>query len=114
MQDPRFRESLPQELIEDLVKYLQNPGCGSCGISLFRKILRNCRTQLSAYFPGKEIYKEEEEAAKLAENHWTVINCNIEELEDKLRKLPPGRKQIAICRHEDQATVVVNELDILW
>ena len=50
----------------------------------------------------------------MAENHWTVINCHIDELESKLKKLPPGRKQIAITRYADQATVVVNELDILW
>lgn len=114
LKDQRFRESLPQELTNDIVKYLQNPGCGACGTKLFRKILRDCRPQLQAYFPGREVYKEEEEMAKLAENHWTVINCHVNELEDHLRKLPPGRKQLAVCRYEDKITVVVNEIDILY
>ena len=81
---------------------------------MFRKILRDCRPQLQSYFPGRELYKEEEEAAKLAENHWSVINCGIEELEDRLRNLPPGRKQIAMARYEDQVTIVVNEIDIIY
>lgn len=114
LKDQRFREKLPESLTPELVKYLNNPGCGACGTKLFRKILRDCRPQLQSYFPGREIYKEEEEAAKLAENHWSVINCHIDELEDILRGLPPGRKQLAVCRYEDQVTVVVNELDIIY
>jgi hypothetical protein len=114
LKDERFRKSLPDDMTHEMVKYLQNPGCGACGTKLFRKILRDCRPQLQAYFPGRDIYKEEEEVAKLAENHWMVINCNADELEDRLKKLPAGRKQIAIARYEDKVTVVVNELDILW
>lgn len=114
LRDQRFRESLPEELTSDIIKYLQNPGCGACGTKLFRKILRDCRKQLLSYFPGRDVYKEEEEMAKLAENHWSVINCHKDELEDALKKLPVGRKQIAIARYEDQVTVVVNELDVLW
>jgi len=114
LKDPRFRETLPENLTPELVKYLNNPGCGSCGIKLFRKILRDCRKQLGDYFPGRELYKEEEEMEKLAENHWSVINCRIDELEDKLRDLPPGRKQIAMARYEDQVTIVVNEIDIIY
>ena len=36
------------------------------------------------------------------------------DLEKKLRKLPPGRKQLDVSRWEDQVTIVVNELDILY
>jgi hypothetical protein len=46
----------------------------------------------------------------MAQNTWTVINCNIDELEKRLKALPPGRKQLELARYEDQVTVVVNEL----
>ena len=114
LKDKRFRESLPPELSADLVKYMQNPACGGCGTKLFRKILKDCVKQLRDYFPGQEVANEEEEILKLAENHWTVINCHIDELEDRLRKLPPGRKQLDVARHLDQVTVVINEIDILY
>lgn len=43
-----------------------------------------------------------------------VINCHKDELEHRLQKLGPGRKQIAICRYEDQVTAVINELEIIF
>ena len=114
MKDSKFRAILPSEITEDVIRYLHNPGCGSCGVKLFRKILRDCKSQLRQYFPDSEIADESEEMAKLAQNHWTVINCNIDELEDKLKRLSPGRKQIDVARSQDQVTVVVNELDIIF
>lgn len=114
LKDARFRKNLPPELNDDVVKYLNNPGCPTCGVPLFRKILKHCKQQLRDYFPGQDVVDEEKELAKLAENHWTVINCSVDELEDQLRKLPPGRKQIDVARYEDQVTVVVNEIDILY
>lgn len=69
----------------------------------------NCREQLLEYFPGKEI--EETRSNQGLTTQWTVINCHIESLEKELRKLPPGFKHLAICRYEDQVTVVVNQLD---
>ena len=57
---------------------------------------------------------EPEEAKKLAENNWTVINCKADELEERLRRLPNGRKQLAIARYEDLVTVVINEIDVVY
>lgn len=113
LKDPRFRDSLPIEFQDDIAKYLSNPGC-ACNLPIYRKLLKNCTKQLSDYYPGNEIVNEEEEIQKLAKNHFSVINCHISELESKLRSLPVGRKQIAICRYEEQVTVVINELDLIW
>jgi hypothetical protein len=113
LRDSRFRDSLPPEFGEDIIKYVQNPGC-ACNFPLYKKIFKDAQTQLKAYFPGRELSDIDEETRKLAENHWTVLNCHKDELEEKLRKLPPGRKQLAIARYEDQVTVVINELDIIY
>lgn len=113
LKDHRFRDSLPLEVREDVAKYLQNPGC-PCNVPLYRKILKDCQAQLAAYFPGKEVTNEAAEIKQLAENHWTVINCKAHELESRLRKLAPGRKQLAVARFDDEITVIVNELDVLY
>lgn len=113
LKDNRFRESLPDEFKADLVQYLNNPSC-SCNLPFYRRILKEAQDLLKRFYPGREVVNEEEEAAKLAQNHWMVINCKVDELEDKLKKLPPGRKQIAITRYEDEATVIVNELDYIY
>jgi hypothetical protein len=113
LRDGRFRERLPPELNEDIQKYLQNPGC-ACNLPIYRRVMQYGGEQLKAYFPDKELPNIEEEIKNLAQNHWLVINCNISELEGRLTKLPPGRKQIAVARYEDQVTVIVNELDYLY
>lgn len=113
LRDSRFRETLPKSLNEDVQKYLNNPGC-ACNIPLYRKILKDCTEQLKSYFPNRSLSNIDEEIKKLAENNWTVINCAVNELEDKLRKLPKGRKQIAVTRYEDQVTVIINELEHLY
>ena len=113
LKDARFREILPEELQKDVNQYLHNPGC-ACNHPLYRKILSSCKEQLLQYFPGREIVDEAIELEKLVQNHWTVINCHISELESKLKKLPPGRKQLDVARYEDQCTVVVNELDLAF
>lgn len=113
LRDHRFRESLGIEYKEDLQKYLQNPSC-ACNLPLYKKIMSEAKDELQAYYPNRSVADLEAEAMKLAENNWSVINCHISELESKLIKLPPGRKQLAIARHEDQVTVVVNELDVVY
>ena len=113
LKDPRFRDSLPIELKEDVAKFLSNPGC-ACNVPIYRRIAKECKQQLHQYFPNKEVVDEPEEVQRLAENHWSVINCHVDELEARLKKLPPGRKQLGIARHEDQVTVIVNELDIIY
>lgn len=113
LRDSRFRQSLPKELETEVQKYLNNPGC-ACNLPFYRKILSDCREQLSKYFPGQELIDEKEELLKLSENHWQVINCHISELEGKLRKLGSGRKQLDIARFEDYVTVVINDLDVVF
>jgi hypothetical protein len=113
LRDGRFREKLPAELNEDVQKYLQNPGC-ACNMPIYRRVLRYGAEQLRSYFPGREVPNIDEEDSKLAQNHWLVINCHVNELEGRLTKLPPGRKQIAVTRYEDQVTCIVNELEALY
>jgi hypothetical protein len=113
MADSKFRQSLPDILKPDIQKYEQNPGC-ACNYTVYRNILRHGRKQLQDYYPGQPIVDPDKELAKLAENNFTVINCHVDNLEDLMKKLPPGRKQIAIARWEDQVTVIVNELDLVF
>lgn len=113
LKDSRFRLSLPKSFEKEVNEFLNNPGC-ACHVPLYRKILKECKEQLCKYYPEAEIQDPDKELQKLAENQWIVINCNINELENKLRKLGPGRKQLDIARYEDQVTVIVNELDIIF
>ena len=113
LKDSRFRLTLPKEMEKEVEEFLNNPGC-SCHIPLYRKIIKDCKEQLQKYYPNLEIPAQDEELKRLAENNWLVINCHVDELEKKLSKLGPGRKQIDVARWEDQVTVVVNELDIIF
>ena len=113
LKDSRFRNTLPKEMEKDLDEFLNNPGC-ACHVPLYRRIVKECKEQLQKYYPDLEVPNQEEELKKLAENNWSVINCNIDELETRLSKLGPGRKQLDVARWEDQVTVVVNDLDILF
>lgn len=113
LRDARFRDSLPLEFRDDVVKYLTNPGC-ACNLPIYRRFLKEAKKELQAYYPGREIFNEEEEIKNLAENNWTVLNCHVDELEELLKKLPPGRKQLAMTRFENQVTVVINELDYVF
>lgn len=112
--DDRFRASLPAELSEDVQKFLKNPSC-VCNHPIYLKVLRNASKQISAYFPAMEEANPEEierDMDRLAKNDWQVINCNVNELTEKLRALGPGRKQLDIARYQDQVTVVINHLDL--
>lgn len=113
LRDNVFRETLPEELSSDIKKFLDNPGC-ACNVPIYHRVMKFGGEALRKYYPDKTLVTPEEEAVKLAKNNWSVINCSIGELELKLKNLRPGRKQIAISRFEDQVTVVVNELDILF
>lgn len=113
LKDSRFRLTLPKEMEKEVDEFLNNPGC-ACHIPLYKKVAKNCKEQLRKYYPNLEVPEEDEEIKKLAENSWTVINCHVDELEKKLGKLGPGRKQLDVARFEDQVTVVINELDIIW
>lgn len=113
LRDARFRNSLPDSFKDDMQKYLNNPGC-ACNVPIYQKIMRDAKKELQAYYPNRSVADIDEEVKKLAQNNWSVINCNIDELESKLRKLPPGRKQVTVARFEDQVTVVVNEIDAIY
>ena len=106
--DDRFRSTLPEELTLDVTKFLQNPGC-ACNHPIYRKVMQKASKQLAEYFPTKDTSEAEQEET-VTKNEWSVINCSIQELAGKLRKLPPGRKQLDIARYEDQVTVVINDL----
>jgi hypothetical protein len=43
--------------------------------------------------------------------NFSVINCSIHDLEDKLNALPAGSYQITVARYEDQVTAIINRLD---
>ena len=113
LRNPDFRKKLPPELKEDIQKYEQNPGC-ACNLPIYINVLKKGARQLMEYFPNREIENPDEELSKLAQNNFSVINCHINELEAKLKALPSGRKQIAIARYEDQITIVINELDLIY
>ena len=113
MKDENFRSKLPESLNPEVEKFINNPSC-SCNVPLYKKIIKEAKDQVLAYFPGKEVMSQEEEIERLSKNNWRVINCSIGDLEKEMKKLPHGRKQIAITRYEDQVTIVINELDNLY
>lgn len=110
LKDINFRQSLPPELREDITKYENNPNC-PCNLPIYRNVLKYATKQLKERFPSQEIINPDLELPPLVKNNWTVINCNVSELEGKLKELSPGTKSIAITRWEDQVTAVINELD---
>lgn len=114
--DERFRQTLPDDLKPDVDKFLKNPGC-ACNHPIYKKIIAKASNHLNQYYPTKESVNLDEfqkEVEKASENHWSVINCSIDELAEKLKKLPNGRKQLDIARFQDQVTVVINELDLIY
>ena len=113
LKDSRFRLTLPKKMEKEVDEFLNNPGC-ACHIPLYRKVVKDCKEQLRKYYPNLEVPDHDEEVKKLAENNWSVISCHIDELEKRLSKLGPGRKQLDVARWEDQVTVVVNDLDIIF
>lgn len=111
LRDSKFRLSLPPELNDDIKKYEQNPNC-PCNLDVYRNILKLGAKQLKEYYPDKEIINPDTELPPLQENSWTVINCTVHEIEGHLKKTGPGRKQIFVARYEEQATVIINDLDV--
>jgi len=102
---------LPPELKDDIRKYEQNPNC-PCNLDVYRNILKLGAKQLKEYYPDKEVVNPDTELPPLQENYWTVINCPVTEIEAHLKKAGPGRKQVFVARYEDQATVIINDLDV--
>jgi hypothetical protein len=113
LKDKNFRDKLPKNLEEDVRKFLQNPNC-TCNFKIYQKIYREAQKEIKEFFPSKEYKNLDQSLEELAKNNFSVINCSIGELESRLKSLPPGRKQIAIARYEDQITIIVNELEIIY
>lgn len=113
LKDHRFLDSLPISFQEDITKYLSNPSCG-CNLPFYKRVMAEAADKLKEYYPNQEIQTEEENVKSLAQNNYSVINCHINELADQLKKFPVGRKQIAIARYEDQVTVIMNELNVVF
>jgi len=112
MNDERFVVLLPKELDKDVEKYKKNPNC-SCNSDFYKKLLKNHKNVLLNYFPDYEVDEQEVLKVNKNENQWHVINCHIDELQNNLKLLGPGRKQVQLSRFEDQVTCVVNDLDIV-
>lgn len=109
--DERFRKLFPEH-DKEITEFLNNPGC-ACNTELYQKLM-GYKDRLQEYFPTKLIITPKEEAESLSRNHWKVINCHVDKLQSELKKLGKGRKQIAVARYQDQVTVIVNELEVLF
>ncbi len=108
LRDSKFRLSLPPELKEDVRKYEQNPNC-PCNIDVYRNIIKLGAKQLREYYPGNEVITEAE-LSPVRQNNFVVINCGVEEIEEKLKPFKFGDWQIAIARWEDKATLIINDV----
>lgn len=112
LKNPSFRKTLPSELKDDLLKYDQNPNC-ACNLPIYVKVLKHASKELREWFPGREVLNPDLEMPPIIQNNWTVVNCNKDDLEKRLKDLGPGRVQIAVCRYQDEVTVIINNLDNL-
>jgi len=109
--DARFRNLFP-ELKNDMAEVLNNPSCG-CNVPYYDKFFK-FKDRLAKYFSGREIKSPEEEVQELNQNHWNVINCSVDKLEEVLNKLHKvGHPQVAVARYEDQVTVIVKESGVM-
>jgi len=113
LNDYRFRDLFP-ELRHEIDKFLAEPKCGACAVPVVKEIMNKFPERVEQYFPGRKVVRPDDEAKKLAENNFTVINCHIDELEARLRKLNPGRKIIVAARYANEITVIVNELAVVF
>jgi len=113
LKNEEFRNALPAQLQDDVQKFLSNPNC-SCNMKIYQRILQEAETNVKAFFPSKSIVSHQHVMETVMQNNWTVINCNINNLEEELKKLKTGRKQITMGRFEDQVTVIINELEMVY
>ncbi len=112
LNDARFRKLFP-ELKDEINKVIHDPGC-ACNVPIYDKFFKY-KKRLSEYFSNRSIKTPEEEKKELEQNHWSVFNCKADELESVLNKMHKiGRKQIAVARYEDELTVIVNDLGVIF
>jgi hypothetical protein len=110
--DVRFREMFLPDLKTEIDAALKNPTC-ACNRKLYDRFFE-FPEKLASYFPNREIESAQSQAEISSKNQFTVINCHVNELSERLKRLPSGRKQIAVTRYQDQITAIVNELDVIW
>lgn len=112
LSDGRFRDLFP-ELKKEIEEIINNPAC-PCIVPTIDKMFQH-KDRLKSYFSNREIVDPKVEAETSNQNSWIVINCHVSELEANLNKLAKiGRKQIAISRYEDQVTLVINDLGVMF
>ncbi len=112
MNDGRFRDLFP-ELKKDITAVINDPGC-ACNIPIYDKFFKY-KKRLGEYFSNRAIKTPEDERRELEQNHWSVFNCKADELEGVLNKMHKiGRKQIAVARYEDEITIIVNDLGVVF
>ena len=110
--DGRFRDLFP-ELKEDIAKVLHNPSC-ACNVPIYDEFFR-FKKRLAKYFSSRAIKSPQEEVTEDNQNHWSVVNCKADELEDVLNKMHKlGRVQLAVARYEDEITLIVNDPGIMF
>ncbi len=112
--DVRFRKLFP-ELKQEIDSILKNPTC-ACNVPMFDKFFRH-KDRLRQYFSNREIKSpgEPQEDKGSHQNHWTVIDCHVDELERKLNELHKvGQKQVAVARYEDRIVMIVNDLGVMF
>ena len=107
LHNPKFRQILAGDYTEELQSFDKDPNC-LCHHKFYRLIATKEVEAFRRFYPE---LGELETSNELREDNWHVINCSVEDVLDQLRKLPPGKKQVALARYEDQVTIVVNEFD---
>jgi len=91
LKDETFRNSLPESLQPDVQKFLQNPNC-SCNMKIYQRVLQEAEQQVVNYFPDKKYLSPQQVMETAMQNTWTVLNCNINELEENLKKVKTRQK----------------------
>lgn len=105
-----FRKLFP-ELRAQFDAYIQKPGCGHCAAQLISGLMEHPE-RLQEYFGEVELdVTPPESFDPVGAANFSVINCSVHELEDRLNALPAAAYQITVARYEDQVTAIINRLD---
>ncbi len=104
----KFRDLFPEYKVA-LERYLKDPGC-ACNLGLIKDLMR-MKDRMQQYFPDKECKTPDEEESEL-KNEWMVINCNVNDLEQKIKRLSSGKRIVAASRFKDRITAVVNDIEV--
>lgn len=105
-----FRSQFP-ELRGEFDDFISKGGCAHCAKKMIEGLMQY-EDRLFEYFGDVILAIDPPESFDpVGDNNFTVINCGVHELEDKLNALPPAAYQITAARYEDKVTVVINRLD---